>query len=214
MRKVFLTNVSNYQIVTKQIGIDAQAELQLKGESSVGGSVNTRLVTTSVATVQRAIMNRHQQARRQPPGVAAKLDTRNRVAQVTSSAQSPNPSSQSQAASSSSHFDTLPAIGNQHVVPPPPYSPETQHLEHMRLQQATTASMARQPGQLLDHDSVDETTGSTYETMSGYNMSSGNDLNQPPYQSFMGEHNMNDLLGKLTRLLSPTLYTRAMFVLD
>ena len=220
MRKVPPTYAPMPKMVTEQSGIDAQAELQLKGESSLGGSVNTRQVTTSVATVQRAIMNRHQQTRRQPPGLAPRLETRNRVAQITSSNQSPSTTSQSQAASPSHFgsptppFNTLPAIGNQNVVSSPRYSPEAQQLQRMRLQQATTASMGQQSGRVLDHDSADEPPESSYDNMSGYTMSPRSDLNQSSYQPFLGEHNMNNLLGKLTRLFPPSLYIRALFVLD
>merc|ERR1711939_384455 len=125
-------------------GIDVQAELRAKTGSSHLGPTHMPNMAQA-PTVQRAIMNRHHQARRSNSSIAPKLEP---GAPMQSPQSRPTPSSH--ASSPTSHS---PGFHPQGVMTPPASESQMQFQQQQRLQAAKSQQPHAIPGPsgLLGH---------------------------------------------------------------
>ncbi|KAH8793088.1 hypothetical protein F5882DRAFT_399368 [Hyaloscypha sp. PMI_1271] len=114
-------------------GIDVQAELRAKTGSPHLGPTHMPQNMTQAPTVQRAIMNRHHQARRSNSSIAPKLEP---GAPLQSPQSRPTPSSHASSPTSNS-----PSFGHQGVMTPP--ASETQMQFQQQQQQRLQAAKAQ-----------------------------------------------------------------------
>ncbi|TVY51537.1 hypothetical protein LCER1_G007147 [Lachnellula cervina] len=122
-------------------GIDVQAELRAKTGSPHLGPTHMPQNMAQAPTVQRAIMNRHHQARRSNSSIAPKLEP---GAPFQSPQSRPTPSSHASSPTSNS-----PGFHNQRVLTPPASEPHIQFQQQQqqhRLQAAKPQSPHGLPG--------------------------------------------------------------------
>lgn len=129
------------RVILTLSGIDVQAELRAKESPSLGPS-HMQQVMAQPPTVQRAIMNRHNQARRSNSNIAPKLEAGppGHHSMVNPSPQTrPTPSSHHSSPSSAS-----PAFSQPGVMTPPGSEIQQQHQAqlHQRGQQQLKPQMA------------------------------------------------------------------------
>lgn len=130
-------------------GIDVQAELRAKTGSPHLGPTHMPQNMAQAPTVQRAIMNRHHQARRSNSSIAPKLEP---GAPLQSPQSRPTPSSHASSPTSNS-----PGFGHQGVMTPP--ASETQMQFQQQQQQRLQAAKAQGPHGLLGTPGLMGTTG-------------------------------------------------------
>jgi hypothetical protein len=121
------------QILNVLPGIDVQAELRAKTGSPHLGPTHMPQNMAQAPTVQRAIMNRHHQARRSNSSIAPKLEP---GAPLQSPQSRPTPSSHASSPTSNS-----PSFGHQGVMTPP--ASETQMQFQQQQQQRLQAAKAQ-----------------------------------------------------------------------
>ena len=117
-------------------GIDVQAELRAKTGSPSLGPTHAPQGMAQPPTVQRAIMNRHHQARRSNSNIAPKLETGPPVGHPGSMG---NPSPQSRPTPSSHHSSpnsASPGFSQQGVMTPPGSEIQQQHQAQIQQQRA------------------------------------------------------------------------------
>lgn len=106
----------------RQTGIDVQAELRAKTGSPHLGP--THMAPVPQPTVQRAIMNRHHQARRSASSIAPKMEPG--VPAHTHQSPQSRPTPSSHASSPTAHS---PAFASQGVMTPPASESQIQHQQ-------------------------------------------------------------------------------------
>lgn len=117
-------------------GIDVQAELRAKTGSPSLGPTHAPQGMAQPPTVQRAIMNRHHQARRSNSNIAPKLETGLSVGHPGPMG---NPSPQSRPTPSSHHSSpnsASPGFSQQGVMTPPGSEIQQQHQAQLHQQRA------------------------------------------------------------------------------
>ncbi|RAL59736.1 hypothetical protein DID88_000368 [Monilinia fructigena] len=115
-------------------GIDVQAELRAKTGSPHLGPTHMQQNMVQPPTVQRAIMNRHHQARRSNSSIAPKLEPGVSFHNNQSPQSRPTPSSHASSPTTSS-----PGFNNQGVLTPPSSDTQMQHQQQQqRLHAAKT----------------------------------------------------------------------------
>ncbi|KAB8296833.1 hypothetical protein EYC80_002245 [Monilinia laxa] len=115
-------------------GIDVQAELRAKTGSPHLGPTHMQQNMVQPPTVQRAIMNRHHQARRSNSSIAPKLEPGVSFHNNQSPQPRPTPSSHASSPTTSS-----PGFNNQGVLTPPSSDTQMQHQQQQqRLHAAKT----------------------------------------------------------------------------
>jgi len=174
---------------------------------------------TQAPTVQRAIMNRHNQARRSNSNIAPKLEPG-----VIQSPQS-RPTPPSHVSSPTSHS---PGFHNPGVITPPASEPQMQHQQHQQHQQQQPPPQHQRirttklqiphglpSAGLVNTGMIGTPLGPKGRGTSGAGSTAGTPVTASFYPSpFQSHQNHYEQLGKLSRpLLSHFLY-RAMFVLD
>lgn len=109
-----------------------QTELASKGEPSSARPTPTPMMSHAPPTAQRAIMNRHQQAQRNTPGLAPKLHTKQDGAPMLPHHHhtlSSGTSTSSQLASPSTTFSTPPTAHPHSGTASPSFSPHTEFYQ-------------------------------------------------------------------------------------
>lgn len=190
------------------LGIDVQAELRAKTGSPHLGPTNIN--ATMQPTIQRAIMNRHHQARRSNSSIAPKVEP---GASIQSPQSRPTPSSHA-----SSPTSISPGFHPQGVMTPPGSETQAQfqQQQHQRLQ----AKPQPQAGHGLSDPGLIGNTGMVGATLRAKgpgNSAPGTTGGVPAATALYPAPFQNhfEQLGKLTRpLLSSFSFYRAMFVLD
>lgn len=191
-------------------GIDVQSELRAKTGTTHLGPPQIQQNMTQPPTVQRAIMNRHHQARRSNSNIAPKLEPVPAFHNHQSPQSRPTPSSHASSPTSNSPG----FMSNQGVMTPPASDSQLQHQQH--LQAAKSQGPQGLPGShgMMGNSGVIGTMGPKGQGSSGVGSTGGTPVAatyySPPFQNHL-EHMKQ--LGKLTRPPFFSLY-RAMFVLD
>ncbi|KAM0150049.1 hypothetical protein ACHAPG_009052 [Botrytis cinerea] len=116
-------------------GIDVQAELRAKTGSPHLGPTHMQQNMAQPPTVQRAIMNRHHQARRSNSSIAPKLEPGVSFHANQSPQSRPTPSSHASSPTTSS-----PGFNNQGVLTPPSSDSQMQHQQQQQQQQRLHAA--------------------------------------------------------------------------
>ncbi|KAG4431602.1 hypothetical protein IFR05_012915 [Cadophora sp. M221] len=193
-------------------GIDVQAELRAKTGSPHLGPTHMPNMAQA-PTVQRAIMNRHHQARRSNSSIAPKLEP---GAPLQSPQSRPTPSSH--ASSPTSHS---PGFLPQGVMTPPASDSQMQYQQQQqqRLQAAKPQPSHALPGPsgLIGHaGGMGAPIGSKGQGIGGTGGAGGAPLGAayyPPSADYQSHIEHIKQLGKLTPPLL-NFFNRAMFVLD
>lgn len=199
-----MTTRPNTDSSASPVGIDVQAELQAKTGSPNLGPVQRPPQAATASPLQapiqqRAIMNRHQQARRSIVGMPQKVDGVQALSLVQPDGRSPlsqptpasHISSPSTTATKSPNF--LPQPG---AIQSPNFGPiaHQQHMRPAQQQQQPPRSQFAQPPQrpsiLTHHQASGSSNGSGVAVHNGANTSQ-NSYYPSPFQSHM------DQLGKL-----------------
>lgn len=194
--------------LTPLIGIDVQAELRAKTGSPHLGPTHLQQSIAQPPTVQRAIMNRHHQARRSNSSIAPKLEPGVAFHSNQSPQSRPTPPSHvSSPTTSSPGFNH-----NQGVLTPPSSESQMQH-QQQRLQAAKTHAQHALSGTtgLLVNTGMGMSLGAKGQGNAGSNNTASAPVAAAYYPSFQ---NHIEQLGKLTRPLLSFSFYRAMFVLD
>jgi hypothetical protein len=163
-------------------------------------------------TVQRAIMNRHHQARRSNSSIAPKLEP---GAPLQSPQSRPTPSSHT-----SSPTSISPGFHNQGVMTPPASDTQVQFQQQQQQQRLQAAKAqpshglpGNPPGMMGNTGVIGAPMGSKGQGSSGTGSTGG----APAVTAYYPTHNFQnhiEQLGKLTRPLLSYFFYRAMFVLD
>jgi len=161
-------------------------------------------------TVQRAIMNRHNQARRSNSNIAPKLEPG-----VIQSPQS-RPTPPSHASSPTSHS---PGFHNPGVITPPASEPQIQHQQQQQQQRIRTTKLQIPHGLpsagLVNTGMIGTPLGPKGRGTSGAGSNAGTPVTASFYPSpFQSHQNHYEQLGKLSRPLLSYFFNGAMFVLD
>ena len=190
------------------VGIDVQAELRAKTGSPHLGPTHMPQNMAQAPTVQRAIMNRHNQARRSNSNIAPKLEPG-----VIQSPQS-RPTPPSHASSPTSHS---PGFHNPGVITPPASEPQIQH-QHPHQHQHQPHQQQPQPPRirttklqiphglpsagLVNTGMIGTPLGPKGRGTSGTGSTAGTPVNATFYPSpFQNHQNHYEQLGKLSRPL-------------
>jgi len=185
-------------------GIDVQAELRAKTGSPHLGPTHMGQNMAQAPTVQRAIMNRHHQARRSNSSIAPKLEP---GAPLQSPQSRPTPSSHASSPNSNS-----PGFNGQGVMTPPASDTQIQfqQQQQQRLQAAKGLHGLPGPGLMANTGGMGTTSGPK-----GGSGGSGGTGGTPVAAAYYPSPFQNHIeqLGKLTPPLLHFFY-RAMFVLD
>lgn len=197
-------------------GIDVQGELRLKGSPQVGPIRSQRASNNQQPPMQRAVMNRHQQARRNPAQVAS-LHTSMPMSQaagegVFSSSPSLQPTPTSQ--NSSPSTTKSPNFATQGGMSSPSSDLQTQHLQHQQrsLPPQRPRSFPRGPQASRPRGSSGTTPVQHQPLFSPVTTQASPMMQQNYYPPSFQKH--YDQLGKLSRSFSPPFLYRALFVLD
>lgn len=218
--EVNFERVSSWTFTNRLLGIDVQAELRAKTGSPHLGPTHMPQNMAQAPTVQRAIMNRHHQARRSQSSIAPKLEP---GAPLQSPQSRPTPSSHA-----SSPTAISPGFHNPGVMTPPgsdsqmQFHQQQQHQQHQQ-QRLQAAQAAKQPinqgnqglpghGRLLGNQGVGASLAPKGPGSSG--TSTGGTLAPAAYFASPNFQNHYEQLGKLSRPLLSLSFYRAMFVLD
>ncbi|CAG8983739.1 hypothetical protein HYALB_00009835 [Hymenoscyphus albidus] len=198
-------------------GIDVQAELRAKTGSPHLGPTHMPQNMAQAPTVQRAIMNRHHQARRSQSSIAPKLEP---GAPLQSPQSRPTPSSHA-----SSPTAISPGFHNPGVMTPPGSDSQMQfhQQQHHQQQRLQAPQAAKQPinqgnqglpghGGLLGNQGVDAPLAPKGPRGGGTH--TGGTPAAAAYFASPNFQNHYEQLGKLTRPLLSFSFYRAMFVLD
>ena len=178
-------------------------------------------------TVQRAIMNRHNQVRRSNSNIAPKLEPG--VGVIQSPQSRPTPPSHASSPTSNS-----PGFHNPGVITPPASEPQMQHPHQQQQHQHQTQQQQQQQQQrirttklqiphglpsagLVNTGMIGTPLGAGPKGRgtSGAGSSAGTPVTAAFYPSpFQNHQNHYEQLGKLSRPLLSRFFYRAMFVLD
>jgi hypothetical protein len=184
-------------------GIDVQAELRAKTGSPHLGPTHMQQNMAQPPTVQRAIMNRHHQARRSNSSIAPKLEP---GAPMQSPQSRPTPSSHVSSPTSNS-----PGFTNQGVMTPPASDSQMQFQQHQRLQPAKPQPPHGLPNPgLMGNTGIGSSIGPKGQGNGGTGVTGGAPAAYYPSPVF---HSHIEQLGKLSRPLLSFLFSRTMFVL-
>jgi len=186
-------------------GIDVQAELRAKTGSPHLGPTHMAPNMAQPPTVQRAIMNRHNQARRQiPPNIAPKIEpglppTSHAHMHSNQSPQS-RPTPPSHASSPTSNSPGFPAHG---VMTPPGSESQVQHQQHPQHQQRPQQSMKPQVAPGVSNPGPGGQGNHMVSAMKGQGSSGPGSMGgvQTAYYPSHTFQNHIEQLGKLTRPL-------------
>jgi len=210
-------------------GIDVQAELQAKTQSPNLGPTRVPAPPVTVPQaqqqpMQRAIMNRQQQARRSGMGLPQKIEGHHGLSNISPNGLAPIRSPLSQAtptshmSSPSTTATRSPNFLPQGAIQSPnigPVSQQQQQLRqrHRQFNQIPHAPPLRPTVMTSSSASSGIPSASSGGSGPGSGMAGGSNAGASsfypsPFQSHM------DQFGKLTRSFSPSLLHRAMFVLD
>jgi len=185
-------------------GIDVQAELRAKTGSPSLGPTHMPQNMAQPPTVQRAIMNRHQQARRSNSNIAPKLEPG--AVPVGLVGTHSNPSPQSRPTPSSHHSSPTsnsPGFAAQGVMTPPPSDIQLQQQQQQQLQQQQRAHQTLKP-QMSHGLPVPGGLGPNMgPAMKGQGSSGAGGMGGVPATYYPSPHFQNHIeqLGKLTRPL-------------
>lgn len=207
--------VSLWTLTNKFLGIDVQAELRAKTGSPHLGPTHMPQNMAQAPTVQRAIMNRHHQARRSQSSIAPKLEP---GAPLQSPQSRPTPSSHA-----SSPTAISPGFHNPGVMTPPGSDSQMQFHQQQQQQRLQAAQAAKQPinqgnqglpghGGLLGNQGVGAPLAPKGPGSGG--TSTGGTPAAAAYFASPNFQNHYEQLGKLSRPLLSFSFYRAMFVLD
>lgn len=184
-------------------GIDVQAELRAKTGSPSLGPTHMPQTIAQPPTVQRAIMNRHNQNRRSTIGIPPKIEPVSTTHSQTSMQSTQSPQS-GPTPSSHTSSPTSMSPGFQGVMTPPASESQMQHQARpMKQQMGMPMSLGSLGAPLVPRPKGHGggRAGGIGGIQTGYY--------QPPFQNHIEQ------LGKLSRpLLSLISFNRAMFVLD
>jgi hypothetical protein len=197
------------------IGIDVQAELRAKTGSPHLGPTHMPQNMVQPPTVQRAIMNRHHQARRSNSNIAPKLEP---GAPPAPHSMNSNPSPQSRPTPSSHHSSPTtnsPVYAAQGVLTPPASDAQMQmqqqqqqgRLQPLKPQVHHGLPGSQQPGGIGPLVAMKGPGSSGQSSMGGV---------PAAYYSgpFQNHQTHIEQLGKLTPSFLSYFFNRAMFVLD
>jgi len=189
-------------------GIDVQAELRAKTGSPHLGPTHMPQNMAQAPTVQRAIMNRHHQARRSNSSIAPKIEP---GAPLQSPQSRPTPSSHASSPTSNS-----PGFHNPGVMTPPASEPQMQfqQQQQQRLQAVKPQPSHGLPGNvgMVSNTGVGASLAPKGPGSSGTSGTGGTPVAAAYYPSPFQNH--IEQLGKLTPPLLSFFFNRAMFVLD
>lgn len=178
-------------------GIDVQAELRAKTGSPHLGPTHMPQNMTQPPTVQRAIMNRHHQARRSNSSIAPKLEPGAAIHNNVSPQSRPTPPSHASSPTSNS-----PSFTNPIVMTPPATDSQIQHQQQQQ-QQRLQAAKLQTPHGLPGNSGLLGTTGAIGTPLgpkgqgnSGTGGMGGTPVAAAYYPTFQ---NHIEQLGKLTR---------------
>lgn len=198
---MLLANKTNF------LGIDVQAELRAKTGSPHLGPTHMPQNVAQPPTVQRAIMNRHHQARRSNSNIAPKIEP---GISLQSPQSRPTPSSHASSPTSHSPGFNLNYAG---VMTPPPSDFQLQlQQQQQRLHAARALSNHGAP-----LPAIGTIAGNPAGAKGQGNSGTGGMGSAPvsaAYSPFQKFQNHYEQLGKLTRPLLSHFLNRAMFVLD
>ncbi len=185
------------------LGIDVQAELRAKTGSPHLGPSHMQQNMAQAPTVQRAIMNRHHQARRSNSSIAPKLEP---GATMQSPQSRPTPSSHVSSPASNS-----PGFTNQGVMTPPASDSQMQFQQHQRLQAAKSQSSHGLPTPgLMGNTGIGSSMGPKGQGNGGTGVTGGTPAAYYPSPVF---HSHIEQLGKLSPPHSVFSFLGTMFVL-
>lgn len=173
-------------------GIDVQAELRAKTGSPQVGPTHVPQNVAQAPTAQRAIMNRHHQARRSNSNIAPKLEP----GMALQSPQSrPTPSSHA-----SSPTSISPGFNNPGVMTPPASETQTQHQPRMQAPKSQAPlGLPGNPALLGNTAAVGPPLGQKGQGSSGPGSAGGTPVAAAHYPSpFQNFRNHIEQLGKLT----------------
>lgn len=177
------------------IGIDVQAELRAKTGSPHLGPTHMPQNMAQPPTVQRAIMNRHNQARRSNSAIAPKLES---LAPLQPAQARPTPSSHTSSPSSMS-----PGFANHGVMTPPGSDSQAQfqQQQQQRLQAAKMQPVNGHVNSGLVNSAglIGNLAPKTQANIANVNVTPA-PLSNPLFPNFQNHY---EQLGKLTRFLSP-----------
>jgi len=190
-----------------------QAELRAKTGSPSLGPTHMTPNMAQPPTVQRAIMNRHHQARRSNSSIAPKLEPGTSLHPHQSPQTRPTPPSHASSPTSNS-----PGFVNQGVMTPPGSESQIQHPQlQQRLQPAKPQVPHGLPGNpgaglLVNTGLIGSTLGPKGQGSSGTGSTGGT----PVAAAYLSPNFQNhyEQLGKLSRPFLSFSFYRAMFVLD
>jgi hypothetical protein len=189
-------------------GIDVQGELRAKTGSPHLGPTHMPQNMAQAPTVQRAIMNRHHQARRSNSNIAPKLEP---GVPLQSPQSRPTPSSHT-----SSPTSISPGFHNPGVMTPP--ASESQIQQQQRLPTPKTQAprgLSGNPGLLGNTGVTGSNVGLKGQGSRGTGGTGGTPVAAAYYPSPFQNHISHiEQLGKLTLPLLSHFFERAMFVLD
>jgi hypothetical protein len=185
-------------------GIDVQAELRAKTGSPHLGPTHMPQNMAQAPTVQRAIMNRHHQARRSNSSIAPKLEP---GAPLQSPQSRPTPSSHASSPTSNS-----PSFGNQGVITPPASETQMQFQQQQQRLQAAKShpqhGLLGPPGLIGSTGGIGAALGPKGPGTSGTGGTGGTPVSATYYPSPSGGfQNHYEQLGKLSRFFLSLFFT-------
>jgi len=183
-------------------GIDVQAELRAKTGSPHLGPTHMPQNMAQAPTVQRAIMNRHHQARRSNSNIAPKIEPGAPPLQSPQSRPTPSSHASSPTSNSSGFHNpgvmTPPASDSQLQHPPPPQQQQRLQAPKLPLPHAITGN----PGIVSNTGVIGNPPGPKGHGSSGTSSTGGTPVAAAYYPSpFQNMKNHIEQLGKLTRPL-------------
>ncbi|TGO90964.1 hypothetical protein BPOR_0044g00020 [Botrytis porri] len=169
-------------------GIDVQAELRAKTGSPHLGPTHMQQNMAQPPTVQRAIMNRHHQARRSNSSIAPKLEPGVSFHANQSPQSRPTPPSHASSPTTSS-----PSFNNQGVLTPPSSDSQMQHQQQQQQQRLHAAKTQAQ-------HALSNTTGLLVNTnvaspLGAKGQGNGNGTGPGPYPESIPAGQLNQQLG-------------------
>lgn len=188
-------------------GIDVQGELRAKTGSPHLGPTPMAQNMAHAPTVQRAIMNRHQQARRSNSNIAPKLEP---GIPLQSPQLRPTPSSHASSPTSNS-----PGYNNPGVMTPPASDSQIPHQQQQRLHASKPQQahgLPGNPGLLGNAGGAGTSVGPKGRGSGGTGSAGSTPVSTTYYPPYHLQNHMEQL-GKLTRPLFFHFFGRALFVL-